>query len=142
MLIDDKFIFVSLPRRASTSFHYSCLLNGLNVKNIGPVDWSIANSKIDFKNINESNIMDYIAHGHERIVEEKMIYGNIYPIIAIYRNRHESFYSYFKHLIYDLNRAGFTKIAKHLSELQTKDLFFFKTNDLKSSTSRSEVIIN
>lgn len=142
MFIDKKFIFISLPRRASTSFHYSCLYNGLNVKNIGNVDWGVANSKIDFKNIDESNIMDYIAHGHERIVDEKNIYGNLYPIIAIDRNRHEVFYSYFKHLIYDLNRAGFSKIASHFAELSTEDLFFFNTNDVKSSLSRYEIIVD
>lgn len=142
MLIDNKFLFVSLPRRASTSFHFSCLLNGLDVKNIGPIDWSINNSKIDFNALDEANIMDHISHGHEKIVDLKKNYGNSYPIISIRRNRHESFYSYFKHLIFDLERAGFPKISKHFSGLSARDLFFFNTNDLKSSVTRYEKIIS
>ena len=141
MLIDNKFIYISLPRRGSTSFHYSCILYNLDIKNTG--DYSdIENSKIDFKNIDESNIMNHIVHGHVPLIELQEKFGTIYPIIAVYRDRHEVFYSLFKHVIFDLDRTGYTEISKHLSNLTTNELFFWKTDDLVTKKSRWDVISN
>jgi hypothetical protein len=139
MLIENKFIYVSLPRRGSTAFHYSCILHNLEIKNTEP-NWEIENSKIDFNNINESDIMNYIAHGHEPLTELQNKFGNEYPIIAVNRNRHTTFYSLFKHAIFDLKRAGFNKVSQHFSNLSSNDLFFWNTDDLISKKSRWETI--
>ena len=62
MLIEDKFIYVSLPRRGSTSFHYSCILHNFDIK-LWQSHVEIQNSKIDFTSINDSDIMkDYNLH--------------------------------------------------------------------------------
>lgn len=139
MLVENKFIYISLPRRGSTSFHYSCLLNDFDIKNTG--DYSdIENSKIDFKNIDESNIMDHIVHGHVPLTELQEKFGTSYPIIAVYRDRHETFYSLFKHVIFDLKRVGFSNISDHFANLSANELFFWNTNDLVSKKSRWEKI--
>lgn len=139
MLIEDKFIYVSLPRRGSTSFHYSCILSNFTVKNIDSF-FENQNSKINFNSIDESNIMDYIFHGHEPLNEIQQKFGNDYPIIAVNRDRYDVFYSLLKHIIFDIKRAGFNDIANHFSKLTTDELFFFNTNDLVSKKSRWEVI--
>lgn len=141
MLIEDKFIYVSLPRRGSTSFHYSCILSDFTIKNIDSF-YETQNSKIDFNSIDESNIMDYIFHGHERLNEIQQKFGNNYPIIAVNRNRYEVFYSLLKHIIFDIKRAGFYDIANHFSKLTTDELFFFNTTDIISKKSRWESIVN
>jgi hypothetical protein len=139
MLIDNKFIYVSLPRRGSTSFHYSCILHNFEIKSTEP-NWEIENSKIDFNNINESDIMNYIAHGHEPLNEIYRKFGFNFPVIAVNRNRHNTFYSLFKHAIFDLERAGFNKVSQHFSNLSSNDLFFWNTDDLVSKKRRWETI--
>jgi hypothetical protein len=130
MLVEDKFIYVSLPRRGSTSFHYSCILHNLEVQTIN--DYNSINSKIDFTSINDSDIMNYIGHGHEPLNDLQKKFGNHYPVIAVNRDRYEVFYSLLKHIIFDLKRAGFDKIANHFSNLSSDELFFWNTYDLLS----------
>lgn len=139
MLIEDKFYYISLPRRGSTSFHYSCLVNNFDIKSTEEY-WNIENSKVNWNDIDELDIMNTIAHGHEPIIELQKKFGNRYPIIAVHRDRHEGFYSLFKHVIFDLNRAGFTKISEHFSNLTSNTLFFWNTSDLISKKSRWECI--
>jgi hypothetical protein len=139
MLIENKFIYVSLPRRGSTSFHYSCILHNFEIKNTEP-RWGVENSKIDFNNINESDIMNYIAHGHEPLNELQNKFGNDYPIIAVNRDRYSSFYSLLQHVVFDLERAGFNKVSQHFSNLSSNDLFFWNTDDLVSKKRRWEII--
>ena len=122
MLIENKFIYISLPRRGSTSFHYSCLLYNFDVKSTES-SWEIENSKIDFTSIDDSDIMNYIAHGHEPLKELQRKFGNEYPIIAVNRDRHDGFYSLLKHIIFDLNRAGFNNISDHFSNLSSGRYF-------------------
>jgi hypothetical protein len=139
MLVDNKFIYVSLPRRGSTSFHYSCILHNFDIKST-ELHWETENSKIDFKSINDTDIMQYIAHGHEPLNQLLNKFGNNYPIIAVNRDRHNVFYSLLKHVIFDLNRAGFTHISEHFSKLSSNELFFWNGDDLLSKQSRWSVI--
>lgn len=139
MLIEDKFIYISLPRRGSTSFHYSCILNNFNIKTLDDT-WSNNNSKIDFNSISESEIMNYITHGHEPLFALQKKFGTQYPVISVKRDRHEAFYSLYKHLLFDLNRGGFVKVYEHFKNINVDDLFFYKSKDLVSKQTRWEVI--
>ena len=139
MLVEDKFYYISLPRRGSTSFHYSCLVSNFDIKSTEEY-WNIENYKIDWNEIDELDIMNTISHGHEPIIELQKKFGDKYPIIAVHRDRHEGFYSLFKHIIFDLKRAGFTKISEHFSNLTSDNLFFWNTSDLISKKSRWESI--
>lgn len=139
MLIDNKFIYVNLPRCGSTSFHYSCILSGFDIKNTSNI-WNSENSKIDFTKIEESDIMNSIHHGHESLSQLKVKFGNEYPIIAVNRDRHETFYSLFKHVVFDIHRAGFGDLSNWLSNLTLDELFFYKSEDLVSLNKRWDVI--
>lgn len=139
MLVDGKFIYVNLPRCGSTSFHFSCILHDLELKNMNS-NWNDINSKIDFKNIDDKDIMDVIGHGHEQLPLLREKYGYHYPIIAVKRDRHEAFYSLFKHVIFDLKRANALETYEYFKNMTLDELFFFKTEDLTSPEKRLNVI--
>jgi len=139
MLVDNKFIYLSLPRRGSTSFHYSCILNGLRVQNIND-SWNQFNSTIDFTKINENTIMDFIQHGHEPLIELGKKFGFEYPIIAVKRDRHETFYSLYKHILFDLKRTGDNKIYEHFKNITLDELFFYNTQNLLTKKNRWDII--
>lgn len=139
MLVDNKFIYINLPRCGSTSFHYSCILHDLDLKNMND-DWNNVNSKIDFKSIDENKIMDVIGHGHERLPLLRKKFGPDYPIIAVKRDRHDAFYSLYKHVIFDLKRANALEVYEYFKNMNLDELFFYETEDLISPEKRLDVI--
>ena len=139
MLIEDKFIYVSLPRRGSTSFHYSCILHNLEVQTIN--DYNSINSKIDFTSINDSDIMNYIAHGHEPLNELQKKFGNHYAIIAVNRDRYEVFYSLLKHSIFDL-KLPLKLQKKYLDSLNVFNVNYVELDNIKNLKKNSFLISN
>ncbi len=140
MLVDNKFIYIALPRTASTAFYYTCLINNIDVKHTDSI-WNTINSKIDFNNIEKSDLMNFIGHGHERLVDLKDVFGNDYPIIAIKRNRHEKFYSFFKHALFDFKRVGANNLYEYFKNMDNlNSLFFFTKDDIVSKKSRWDCI--
>lgn len=141
MLIDKKFIYLSLPRCASTSFHYSCILNDVNVESHGGI-YEVENSNVDFKKIDENNLMNYITHGHESINGLQSKFGYELPIIAVKRDRHERLYSLYKHILFDFQRVGQYECYKVFSKLSVDELFFFTKDDILTQKLQREVIID
>jgi hypothetical protein len=139
MLIDNKFFYLSLPRCASTAFHYSCLVNDINVQTHNG-EWESANSEIDFKNVDKLKLMNYIYHGHESIIDLQNKFGTQYPTIAVKRQRHERFYSLYKHVLSDFQRLGFVKFYNVFSKLTLDELFFFKKENLLNKKERWNII--
>lgn len=139
MLVDNKFIYLSLPRRGSTSFHYSCILNGLEVQTINDA-WKTFNSTIDFTTIDETTIMDSIQHGHEPLIDLGKKFGFEYPIIAVKRDRHQTFYSLYKHILFDLKRAGADMVYEYFKNITLDDLFFYKSEQLLTKKNRWDII--
>ena len=135
MLIDNKFFYLSLPRCASTAFHYSCILNDVDVQTHNG-EWETANADIDFKSIDKSTLMNYIYHGHESIVDLQNKFGVEYPVIAVKRQRHERFYSLYKHVLFDLQRMGFHRIYDVFSKMTLDELFFFTKDDILNKKKR------
>jgi hypothetical protein len=141
MLIDNKFLYISLPRCGSTSFHYSCILNGLDIKSLdNRIDFY--NSKIDFNSIDESSIMNIIEHGHTPLIELQKKFGYDLPVIAVSRNKYERFYSLYKHIIFELNRIGVSELSYKFSNFNLNDLFFFNSLDIMTKQSRYHIIGN
>lgn len=141
MLVDKKFFYLSLPRCASTAFHYSCILNNINLQTYNG-EWETANADIDFKLVDKVNLMNYIYHGHESISDLQNKFGTNYPIIAVRRNRHERFYSLYKHILFDFQRLGFTRFYNTFSKLKLNELFFFTKENIVTKKQRWEVICN
>ncbi len=139
MLVDNKFLYLSLPRCASTAFHYSCILNEINVQTHNG-EWETANADIDFKSIDKAGLMNYIYHGHESIVDLQTKFGNNYSVIAVKRQRHERFYSLYKHILFDLQRTGFNRIYDVFSKMTLDELFFFTKDDILNKKKRWDII--
>jgi hypothetical protein len=139
MLVDNKFIYLSLPRCASTSFHYSCIINNIGVKtNNG--EWEVSNEHIDFNSIEKEDLMNHIFHGHETISDLQSKFGIDVPVIAVNRERHERFYSLYKHVLFDLQRMGFERIYDVFSKMTLDELFFFTKDDIINKKKRWDVI--
>jgi hypothetical protein len=64
MLIDNKFIYLSLPRCASTAFYYTCILNDIKVEHTTKM-WSNNNSKVKEKAL--QNLQDFLKHARNHL---------------------------------------------------------------------------
>jgi hypothetical protein len=129
MLIENKFLFISLPRCASTSFYISCLRSGLDIKHVDQRFLNRYNDRIDLSLDNES-LADRLVHLHESIYDLKNHFGKNYECIAIQRNRHERFISVWKHLIDMINMDYGKKYSDILCELNANDILFYKNIDI------------
>jgi len=139
MLVDNKFFYLSLPRCASTAFNYSCILYGVDVQTHNG-DWEKANADIDYNKIDKVSLMNYIYHGHESLIDLQSKFGVDYPVIAVKRQRHERFYSLYKHVLFDLQRMGFHRIYDVFSKMTLDELFFFTKDDILNKKKRWDVI--
>jgi hypothetical protein len=139
MLIDNKFIYLSLPRCASTSFYITCLRNGIRVEHADREYYDRWKNNIDLS-LNDEELADVLTHGHETVVDLRKKFGRNYEIIAIRRDRHKRFISLWKHII-DLFKAENSPI-KHLKleNLSVDEIIFYKKEDLVSEGSRNKVV--
>ena len=127
MLVENKFVYISLPRSASTSFMIACGKNGLKLNHFNEMVDTIYNT-IDWKQNNEK-IADTLAHVHEPITTWKDKWKN-YEIITVNRNRHERFISLLEHVVDEIHRIGEPKIAENLQKITIEELFFYKNVNL------------
>jgi hypothetical protein len=139
MLINNKFIYLSLPRCASTSFYISCIRNNFDIKHANS-KFDNSHKKIDLNTLTNIELVYNINHFHETIKELNQKFGKEYDVISVKRNRHDRFISYFNHCIGELQRNGIFKISNVLLELNVDDILFYKTEDLISKESRLELV--
>ena len=139
MLVENKFLFISLPRCASTSFYISCLRSGFDVKHF---DQKFIDSAKDYINLNLDNekLADKMFHIHERINDLIEKFENKYEIIAIKRNKHEQFISLWKHIIDMIDMGYSPEITDIFKKIKLDDILFFKDLDLISPASQMLVI--
>jgi hypothetical protein len=142
MLVENKFLYVSLPRCASTSFYISCLRSGFKIEHYDQSFVDNYHTRIDLTLSNEE-LADNMAHLHERLDSLLLKFGNKYDIISIERDRHERFVSLWKHIIdmAEMERrkypAGLVNILK---KLNVDNILFFKSLDLISPINQMLVI--
>jgi len=122
MLVDDKFIIILIPRCATTSFVASCQKYNIPTKsgrsNIGGYDKLV------------SFITKRFTHFHDDISFLTSKFGNDYPIIAVRRNKYDSFISFWKMILTILDKYyGEVELVETLSKLKTDDILFFGKND-------------
>ncbi len=142
MLVENKFLFISLPRCASTSFYISCLRSGFKIEHFDQSFVDNYHIPINLTLSNES-LADNMVHLHERLDLLLLKFGNEYDIITIKRNRYERFISLWKHII-DMVEMEHLKypneLVNILKKLNMDDILFFKDLDLISLTSQILVI--
>jgi hypothetical protein len=132
MLVDNKFLFISLPRCASTSFFITCIRNNINTKHCGDYFDNYINSNlVKFQSIeNNDNLADILGHPHEPIKMLESKFGNEYEIISVRRNKYERFISLWKHLLDEIYRMGEISIYEKFIKLNIDDILFFTKYDL------------
>jgi hypothetical protein len=144
MLVENKFIYVSLPRCASTAFMASCVKQNLDIKHYNNdynMDNQIINSPYDnISQIHFQNFENEFVHNHESIGVLKKKFGYYYDIISVRRNKYERFISLWKHLLKKFDGFNNLDTVNKLSNLTIDELFFYKTKDLQSVESVEEVI--
>jgi hypothetical protein len=132
MLIENKFIYLSLPRCASTSFLITCLRNDIDIKHYNDLYYGKMNETNDLSLDNEK-LADQLLHGHEKLVDLRKKFGYEYPAVGIRRNKYERFLSLWKHIIDltdNLNHLYSPEVSKILSNLTLEDVLFYKSEDL------------
>ena len=139
MLIDNKFLYISLPRCASTSFFISCIRHNFDVKHANSI-FDNSYKSIPSNSLTNMELAYSINHFHETISELKQTFGNDYDVISVRRNRYDRFISYYNHCIGELYRSGVFVIAETLLQLDVDDILFYRTEDLLNKESRIELV--
>lgn len=147
MLVENKFIYISLPRCASTAFMASCVKQNLDMKHYNSI-YNINNQLVDINNrlinngYDSENLIDFdgkFAHAHESIRLLKEKFGYYYDVISVRRNKYERFISLWKHVLkkfyeYDLNT--FNKLSKFTMD----EILSYETSDLRSEETIKDVV--
>jgi len=139
MLVDNKFLFVNLPRSASTSFLISCLKQGVSVEHYNNLI-GLGHVSIDILKQENEIIADNIVHVHEKLTDLENKFGFHHEIISVRRDRHERFLSLWKHVIDETYRLGEYATFKIFEKINVDDLLFYKSQDLISTDSKIDVI--
>lgn len=141
MLVENKFIFIPLPRRASTSFVVTCLNNKLDLKYIQ--DIQTRQVKLLYENnenFDESYMRTYHLNAHTRLINLKNKFGESYPIIAIKRNNFESFISLYNHILDEiLFVLGEFDVFEKVKNLNIYDILCFDKKDFKDGIDNIEM---
>ena len=132
MLVENKFIFISLPRCASTSFYISCIKNELDIQHYNDFIDIQRNQIKNLTEIKSEEIADFLIHGHEPIVDLIDKFGSKLDIISINRNRYERFISLWKHVIDEYHRIGEISEFNKLIKLNVDDILFFNQQNLNN----------
>ena len=104
MLVDKKFIFISLPRCASTSFMITCLKNKIPIEHLNS---NFDNQLIkinEWEKKSKEELADSLIHPHEPLYKLQEKFGVKNQIISIRRNNYDRFLSLWKHIIDELHR--------------------------------------
>lgn len=129
MLVDNKFLYLSLPRCASTSFVITAYRNNIKLEYHGDYVEK-HNSTID-KFLPNEELADNLKHPHESItlLDERFGYGK-FDVISVHRNRHERFISLWKHILDEVYRTGDKHSFDVLCNLDYKEVLWFESNDI------------
>lgn len=128
MLVNNKFIYLSLPRCASTAFMLKCLKDDrINIQHhTDGIDDIILNTDLSQ---DDTTLLKTLPHTHESIDLLEQKFGNKYEIISVRRDRHEKFISLYNHVIQLLDDLD-GHSANIMKNLSVDDILFFNSNDI------------
>ncbi len=139
MLIENKFIYLNLPRCASTSFHIACLKYGLDIKYYDDIIHTLNPPKLE-SNLNNEFIADNLTHSHERLINLRKKFGSDIPVIAVKRDPYERYVSLWKHIIDELYRVGEMEIFEIFKKMSVDELLSYDELDLSSNEKKYPAI--
>jgi hypothetical protein len=107
MLVGNKFLFLKIPRTATTAFERSCFLANIEVKY--PTDKILSQKRA-------ANGQESLRHSHETVSKLREVFGDSYPVVAVRRDDLERFISAWKFFIRELETVDM-KAASILREV-------------------------
>jgi len=137
MLVENKFLFLSLPRCISTAFYVSCMKQGVIVNR--------ANDEIDKSNdklnLNDVNDLRQLSHAHETVSQLREKFGKEHQIISVRRDKYERFYSFYKKFCKELIDNRFDIKMENYFEYFTNisPEIFFDLKGLSLTSDYSEI---
>jgi hypothetical protein len=129
MLVENKFLFVNLPRCASTSFHISCLRSEFKVEHYAQSFVDSYPTPINLT-LNNEELADNMVHLHERLDVLVSKFGNEYDIISIKRDKYQRFLSLWKHIIDLTHMEGRIELCNIFKKIKLEDILFYTHSDL------------
>lgn len=130
MLVENKFIFLNIPRCASTSFHLTCINEGLKLEFADDSVLNLVKKRHD----------DDIVHIHETIYALEEKFGKEVPVISIKRNQYERFLSMWKHIINEADQIGDKKLVDTFTKMKISDILYYSVNDILTAKTRHFLI--
>lgn len=139
MLVENKFIYLSLPRCASSSFTASCINQNLKITRLKKeLDIEAQNKKYNV----DVNKVDYTVfeifpfdHVHEPLNELRDKFGRSYDVISVKRDKYDRFISLWGHFLNSMYVIKNIDTFEKCINLTMNDIFFYKTTDLQSKES-------
>lgn len=133
MLVDNKFIFINLPRCASNSFLITCIRNEINLKfyndkTTKKLELLYKNNFAKFSNL--ENIGQYSMNQHIPLNMLENKFDKNYPVMAIKRNKYSRFLSFYNYILSKLLETEETMVFEKLNYLTIKDIIFYKKDDV------------
>jgi hypothetical protein len=131
MLVGNKFIYCSIPRTSTTSFHITCFRNNIDVKHVDTYyDTDSQLKHVPNLSIIKDNytLSHTLHHTHECIIALEHKFGKNFEVIAVKRNRYERFISSWKHLLHNIQYSrinNYKELVEKLSKLDENELFDF-----------------
>ena len=132
MLVENKFLFISLPRCASTSFHISCLRNGFKIEHYNQSFIDNYHTPINLT-MSSEQVADNMAHLHEPLHLLLSKFGNEHEVISINRDKYQRFISIWKHIIDLTYMEGNIELYNIFKKLKLEDILFYNYSDLISN---------
>lgn len=129
MLVENKFLYVSLPRCASTSFHISCLRSGFKLEYYGQSFIDNYHTPIDL-NLSNEYLANNMAHLHETANSLLSKFGNKYEIISVKRDKYQRFISTWKYIIQMFYIDGNIEAANIFKKIELDNILFYSYSDL------------
>ena len=125
MLVDKKFYYISLPRCGSTSFHYSCLRQDVPIQTLSE-EVDLVYKSINLNDFTNEELAANYDHRHETLISLQEKFGDNYPIIAVKRDRHETFLSLWKHILFQVKLHYEQDLYEKFSKFTIDDVLFFE----------------
>ncbi len=137
MLVDKKFYYISLPRCGSTSFHFTCLRQGIPIQTLSE-NIDLQHQSVNIGNLTNEELSAKYVHRHEPLITLQENFGDNYPIIAVRRDRHETFISLWKHVIDHVKLQYEQSLYEKFSKFTIDDVLFFEPLPFSISYSKIE----
>ncbi len=128
MLVDNKFLYISLPRCASTSFMITCIKNDIQLNHFD-TNLDVELKKIN-KNLNSEELSNQLLHAHERCRDLTNKFGNKFDIISVKRNRYQRFISTWEHIIDILDKFGDYEASNTFKQLDESVVLGYDKSEL------------